>query len=168
MDLTEVASFSIVPIKRWSDWVWNETVPFGSFLILIAWFLWADSISWIEEASYYPKKQSFLKLPKFNPKFYIIMILLTGTTVNSTSSEMWSWLPSKISLKWKNMRASLSTHLMKPKPSLIAAITPYKSKRYWLSLEWRNLRGYLSNTGVIKVFGKISIHTESEANRQFS
>lgn len=123
VDLTEVASFSIVPIKRRSDWVWNETVPFGSFLILTAWFLWADSVSWMEEASYYLKKQSFPKLPKF----YIIMILLTGTTVNSTSSEMWSWLQSKISLKWKNMRASLSTHLMKPKPSLIAAITPYKT-----------------------------------------
>lgn len=44
--LAKVASFSIVPRKRWSEWEWNETVPLGSFLILIAWFLWAESISY--------------------------------------------------------------------------------------------------------------------------
>lgn len=54
---------------------------------------------------------------------------LTGTTVNSTSSEMCSWLSSRTSLKWKNILASRSTHLMKPKPSRIAAITPYRTER---------------------------------------
>lgn len=34
--LAGVASLSIVPTKRCSDWVWKETVPLGSFLILMA------------------------------------------------------------------------------------------------------------------------------------
>ena len=73
------------------------------------------------------RKKSNLKLKKEGPRKPLILSqkLLTGTTVNSTSSSIWSWLPSRISLKWKNIRASRSTHLMKPKPSLMAAITPW-------------------------------------------
>lgn len=74
------------------------------------------------------KEKLTLKLQKREQKTtpkHLPQQLLTGTTVNSTSSAMWSWFPSRISLKWKNIRASRSTHLMKPKPSLMAAITPW-------------------------------------------
>lgn len=91
----------------------------------MAWFLWADSISWKRNPSGYRQSvHHFFECWDFIG----ILIPLTGTTVNSTSSEIWSWFPSMISLKWKNIRASLSTHLMKPKPSLIAAITPWNSQ----------------------------------------
>lgn len=48
---------------------------------------------------------------------------------------MCSWLSSRTSLKWKNIRASRSTHLMKPKPSRIAAITPWNKNQR--SSGWR-------------------------------
>lgn len=41
---------------------------------------------------------------------------------------MCSWLSSRTSLKWKNILASRSTHLMKPKPSRMAAITPWRGR----------------------------------------
>ena len=83
----------------------------------------------INKSNFKLKKEASRNHPILSQK------VLTGTTVNSTSSAIWSWFPSRISLKWKNIRASRSTHLMKPNPSLMAAITPWNPDNIFTGCE---------------------------------